>query len=165
MKPESFIRPAIVNDVDVILELIRELADYERLLHEVQATHEGLQASLFGLHPAAHAVIAEVGGDIAGFALYFFNYSTFLGKRGLYLEDLYVRPVHRGNGVGRALLAHLASTAVGCGCGRMEWAVLDWNAPARAFYDSIGATPMDSWLVNRLTGADLRRLAETNAAS
>lgn len=151
--------PATAADVPLILELIRGLAEYERLAHEVVATEERLRDSLFGPAPSAEVVLAYVGEAPAGFALFFHNYSTFLGRRGLYLEDLFVRPEWRGYGAGRALLEHLARLAVARGCGRFEWAVLDWNAPAIAFYERLGATPMHDWTVYRLTGDALRRLA------
>lgn len=149
------LRAATPADVPVILGFIRELAAYEKLLHEVTATEEALQRTLFGVPPAAHVVLAEADGRPAGFALYFFNYSTFLARPGLYLEDLFVRPESRGAGVGRALLLHLARLANARGCGRMEWAVLDWNEPAKGFYRKLGAVPLDDWRVMRLTGGAL----------
>ncbi|HYR06186.1 MAG TPA: GNAT family N-acetyltransferase [Longimicrobium sp.] len=154
------IRPATEADVPLILRFIRELAEYERLLHEVVATEERLRDTLFGARPAAEVVIAEEDGEALGFALFFHNYSTFLAQPGLYLEDLYVRPEARGRGAGRALLAHLARLARERGCGRLEWWVLDWNESAIRFYRSLGAQPMDDWTVFRLTGDDLARLAE-----
>lgn len=153
------IRPATEADVPLILRFIRELAEYERLLHEVVATEDGLRATLFGPRPAAEVVIAEADGEPLGFALFFHNYSTFLAQPGLYLEDLYVRPEARGRGTGRALLAHLARLARERGCGRLEWWVLDWNESAIRFYRSLGAQPMDEWTVFRLAGPDLARLA------
>jgi GNAT superfamily N-acetyltransferase len=156
------IRPATPHDIPVILELVRGLADYEHLLHEVKATEALLSASLFpvdGSAPSAHCVLALVDGASAGFALYFFNYSTFLAKPGLYLEDLYVKPEFRGKGLGKALLLYLAALANARGCGRMEWAVLDWNADAIAFYESLGAKRMKEWQLCRLTGPDLARHA------
>lgn len=155
------IRPATVADLPQILRFIRELAVYEKLLHEVEATTERLRTHLFPEHgaPAAHVVLAEVDGVPAGFALYFFNFSTFLAKPGLYLEDLFVAPDFRGRGLGKALLLHLAKTANARGCGRMEWSVLDWNEPAKGFYRSLGAIEMSDWRVNRLTGAALARYA------
>ncbi|HEU0012349.1 MAG TPA: GNAT family N-acetyltransferase [Longimicrobium sp.] len=153
------IRAAVEGDVPLVLRFIRELAEYERLLHEVVATEERLRATLFGPRPGAEAVIAEVDGEAAGFALFFHNYSTFLAQPGIYLEDLYVRPEMRGHGVGRALLAHLAALARERGCGRLEWWVLDWNEPAIAFYRRLGAQPMSEWTVFRLTGDALDRLA------
>lgn len=153
------IRPATVADVPLILRFIRELAAYERLAHEVVATEDGLRDTLFGARPHAEVVIAEEGGEPAGFALFFHNYSTFLGRPGIYLEDLYVRPEMRGKGTGRALLAHLARLAVERGCGRLEWWVLDWNEPAIRFYRTLGARPMDDWTVFRVDGDALERLA------
>jgi GNAT superfamily N-acetyltransferase len=153
------IRPADPGDVPLILRFIRELAEYERLAHEVVASEDGLRETLFGPRPYAEVVIAEVGGEPAGFALFFHNYSTFLGRPGMYLEDLYVRPEMRGRGTGRALLAHLARLAVERGCGRLEWWVLDWNEPAIRFYRALGAQPMDDWTVFRVAGDALQRLA------
>lgn len=159
------IRTAVEADVPLILRFIRELAEYERLLHEVVATEDRLRETLFGARPGAEVVIAEEAGAPVGFALFFHNYSTFLAQPGLYLEDLYVRPEARGRGAGRALLAHLARLAKERGCGRLEWWVLDWNESAIRFYRSLGAQAMDDWTVFRLTGADLDRLAaETPAA-
>ncbi|HEX2211255.1 MAG TPA: GNAT family N-acetyltransferase [Longimicrobium sp.] len=155
------IRPAREADVPLILRFIRELADYERLLHEVVATEDRLRGTLFGARPAAEVVIAEDGdGEPLGFALFFHNYSTFLAQPGIYLEDLYVRPEARGRGAGRALLAHLARLAKERNCGRLEWWVLDWNESAIRFYRSLGAQPMSDWTVFRLTGDDLARLAD-----
>lgn len=154
------IRPAVPGDEGVILGFIRELAAYEKLSHEVVATDHDVNRALFCDAPKAFALIAEDGDDAIGFALYFFNYSTFLGKHGLYLEDLYVRESARGKGAGKALLAALARIALEHDCGRMEWSVLDWNAPSIAFYKSLGAAPMDEWTVYRLTGAPLERLAK-----
>ncbi len=148
----------------MLVQLIRELAEYERLSNEVVATEERIRDSLFGERPRAEALIARVGDDVAGFALYFHNYSTFLAKPGLYLEDLFVRPHFRGRGIGRALLARLASIALERGCGRFEWAVLDWNKDAIGFYESLGARPMNEWTVYRMTGDALQRLAESDRA-
>jgi len=162
------IRNARPDDVGVILDLIRGLAEYERLAHEVEATPEALRRSLFpddGAPPAAHCVLAYVDGAPAGFALYFFNYSTFLAKPGLYLEDLFVKPEYRGRGLGKALLLHLAALANARGCGRMEWAVLDWNEPAIAFYESLGARRMKEWQLCRLAGPDLTRYRQSPAAT
>ena len=159
------IRRAAEDDVPLILEFIRGLAEYERLVHEVRATEAKLRESLFGAAPAAEVVIASADGVPVGFALYFHNYSTFLGQRGLYLEDLFVRPEWRGRGVGRKLLEHLAKVAVERNCGRFEWAVLDWNAPAIAFYRSLGAVPMEDWRIFRVTGDPLNRLAGTAPVS
>jgi GNAT superfamily N-acetyltransferase len=154
------IRPATVDDVPLILTLIRGLAEYERLAQEAVATEEDLRASLFGKQPAAEVLIAELDGRAAGFALFFHNYSTFLGRRGLYLEDLFVFPELRGHGVGRALMARLAHIAVERGCGRFEWWVLDWNRPSIEFYERLGARAMSDWTVYRLTGDALNRLAD-----
>jgi GNAT superfamily N-acetyltransferase len=153
------IESATPGDVPHILGLIRDLAVYEKLEHQVVATAEGLRDTLFGEQPAAEVLLARIGPRVAGFALFFHNYSTFLGQRGLYLEDLYVRPEFRGRGCGRALLARLASLAVERRCGRLEWSVLDWNEPAIGFYRRLGAEPMSEWTVFRLTGEPLRRLA------
>ena len=156
---EIKIRPATVSDVPLILRFIRGLAEYERLVQHVTATEAGLRESLFGKWPAAEVVIAEAAAEPVGFALFFHNYSTFLGQRGLYLEDLFVKPEWRHRGVGRQLLAHLAKTALDRNCGRMEWAVLDWNDPAIRFYRGLGAQPMEDWTVFRVTGEALAALA------
>jgi len=156
------LRTVTRDDVPTILACIRALADYERLTHECVATEEQLARTLFptdGGAPAAHCVLAYVGDAPAGFALYFFNYSTFLARPGLYLEDLFVRPEFRGRGVGKALLLHLAQLANARGCGRMEWSVLDWNQPAIDFYESLGARRMKEWQICRLTGDALARYA------
>ncbi len=153
------IRPAAAGDVPLVLRFIRELAEYERLADQVVATEESLRQTLFGPQPKAEVVFAMVDGAEAGFALFFHNYSTFLGRLGIYLEDLYVRPELRGRGVGGALLRHLARVALARGCGRLEWAVLDWNEPALAFYRSIGARPVEGWTVHRLAGDALDQLA------
>jgi GNAT superfamily N-acetyltransferase len=154
------IREAVESDLPLIASLIRELADYERLLHEVRLSEAGLRDALFGERRYAEVVIAEVGGgEPAGFALFFHNFSTFLGRPGIYLEDLFVRPPHRGAGIGRALLRHLARLAEERGCGRLEWAVLDWNTPAIEFYLRLGARPAAGWDVYRLEGEALGRLA------
>ncbi len=149
-------RPA---DIPLIFSLINELAEYEKLEHQVVATEETLRLALFGPHPAAEALIARNGGEPAGFALYFHNFSTFLGKPGLYLEDLFVRPAFRGRAIGKMLLAHLARLALERGCGRFEWAVLDWNKPARDFYEALGAQANVAWVNYRITGDALARLA------
>jgi GNAT superfamily N-acetyltransferase len=154
------IDPATPNDVALLLRLIKALAEYERMSDQVVATEADVDRSLFGDKAITEAAIARVGGETAGFALWFYNYSTFLGRPGLYLEDLFVLPEHRGKGVGRVLLTHLARVAVSRNCGRMEWSVLDWNEPAIRFYRSLGAVPMDEWTVYRLTGDALTRLAE-----
>jgi GNAT superfamily N-acetyltransferase len=149
-------RPA---DVPLILSLISELAEYEKLSHEAVATEASLQESLFGAQPGAEAVIARVDGEPAGFALFFHNFSTFLGRRGLYLEDLFVRPNFRGRAIGKSLLIHLAALALERGCGRFEWQVLDWNKPARDFYERLGAKANPVWVNYRMTGEALQRLA------
>lgn len=153
------LRPAAPSDVPLILQLIQELADYEKLRHEAIATEGLLQEHLFGPSPSAEVLIAEWDHAPAGFALYFRTFSTFLGRPGIYLEDLYVRPQYRGNGLGRSLLVHLAKVAVARGYGRVEWAVLNWNAPSIGFYQSLGATPLDEWTGYRLTGDALVQLA------
>ena len=155
------IRQARMDDIDRLLGFIRELAHYENAEDQVVATAEDLAGSLFSQHPAAHALIAEKDDVAVGFAVYFFNYSTWLGKRGLYLEDLYVTPAHRGGGAGKALLQHLANIALDHGCNRFEWSVLDWNAPAIRFYESLGARPLKEWIGYRLTGKRLRELADS----
>jgi GNAT superfamily N-acetyltransferase len=151
------IRPAVREDAPVILELIRGLADYEKLSHHVVATEEMLEKWLFGERPMAEVVIADWEGSPRGFALFFSNFSTFLAKPGIFLEDLYVEPEFRGRGIGKALLLHLARTAVERGYGRVEWSVLDWNEPSIGFYKSLGAKPMDEWTNFRLTGEALAR--------
>jgi len=157
------IRAAVPGDVPLILTFIRELAAYEKLAHEVVATEASLDSTLFGPNPRAEVLIAEVDGAPAGLALFFHNYSTFLGRAGIYLEDLYVREAFRGRGAGRLLLTRLAAVAVERGCARLDWAVLDWNEPAIAFYRKLGAVPKDEWTVFRLSGAGLRRLAGVDA--
>jgi GNAT superfamily N-acetyltransferase len=158
--PGPRIRDAVESDVPLIASLIRELADYERMLHEVRLTEPGLRDALFGDRRYAEVVIAEVaGGEPAGFALFFHNFSTFLGRPGIYLEDLFVRPPYRGAGIGKALLRHLARLAEARACGRLEWAVLDWNAAAIGFYLGLGARPASGWSVYRLEGEALGRLA------
>lgn len=152
------LRPAVRADVPEILRLIRALADYENLSREVVATEAALAATLFGDRPAAEVLLAEDQGRAVGFALFFPNYSTFLAKPGIYLEDLFVEPAHRGKGTGKALLKAVARIAVERGCGRFEWSVLDWNEPAIGFYKSLGARPMDDWTIMRVTGEALRRL-------
>jgi GNAT superfamily N-acetyltransferase len=150
---------ATEGDVPTILALITALAEYEHMSADVVADHAAIRASLFGPSPDAEVAIARLDEEAAGFAVWFHNYSTFLGRRGLYLEDLFVRPERRGRGIGRALLAHLARVAIARDCGRMEWSVLDWNEPAIAFYRRIGARPMTGWSTYRLTGDALARLA------
>lgn len=152
------IEPATPADVPVILQLIRELAEFERLLDQVTATQAQLHDGLFGVRPSAEVAIARIGDEVAGFALYFHNFSTFLAKPGIYLEDLYVRQKFRGQGCGAALLRHLARTAVERGCGRLEWSVLDWNQRAIDFYKDLGAVPMDEWTMYRVTGDALTKL-------
>ena len=164
MKTENFaIRPATVADVPIILELIRALATYERAPNEVTATEKGLTEVLFGAKPAAEVLLAFENEAAVGFAVFFHNFSTWLGRPGLYLEDLFVRPEDRGKGYGRALLIHLAKIARERGCGRMEWAVLDWNEPAIKFYRKLDAKPMDEWTVFRLTRNGIARLADATA--
>ena len=153
------IEPATGKDVPLILRLIKGLAEYEKLSDQVVATEASLRDTLFGAHPGAEVVIGYAGDEPAGFALFFHSYSTFLGQRGLYLEDLFVVPEWRGRGLGRQLLSHLARLAVERDCGRMEWSVLNWNEPAIRVYAGIGARPMDEWTTYRLTGAALRALA------
>ncbi|MGH8461983.1 MAG: GNAT family N-acetyltransferase [Stenotrophobium sp.] len=153
------VRAAVAADVPLILSLIRELADYEKLSHEVVASEAALRRDLFGAHPAAQVLIAEWDGAPAGFALFFTNYSTFLARPGIYLEDLYVRATLRGRGIGQALLSRVAALALARGCGRLEWSVLDWNAPALKFYAALGARAMNQWTIHRVTGDDLEKLA------
>src|ERR1043166_918315 len=153
------IRAATESDVPLILELIRALATYERAPHEVTATPEILKETLFGKKPSAEVLLLFENDVAAGFALFFHNFSTWIGRPGLYLEDLFVRPEHRGKGYGRALLIHLAKIARERGCGRMEWAVLDWNEPAIQFYRKLGAKPMNEWTVFRLTRDGIAKLA------
>jgi GNAT superfamily N-acetyltransferase len=157
------LRPATPADVPALLSLIRELAVFERLEHLVQATPERLHEHLFGARPVAEAVMAEVGGAAVGFALFFTNFSTFLARPGLYLEDLYVQPAHRGAGIGKALLQHLGALAVARGCGRFEWSVLDWNADAIAFYERMGAVVMPDWRICRVSGDALAAFAPGGA--
>jgi GNAT superfamily N-acetyltransferase len=155
------IRPARVEDVPVILELIRDLATYERAPREVTATEEQLVVVLFGEKPVAEVLLAFEGKSPVGFAVFFHNFSTWLGRPGLYLEDLFVKPEKRGKGYGRALLVELAKVARDRGCGRMEWAVLNWNEPAIKFYRALGAKPLDEWTVFRLTRDGIARLAQS----
>jgi len=159
------IRPARVEDVPVILGLIRELATYERAPDEVTATEERLVDVLFGEKPAAEVLLAFEGKSPVGFAVFFHNFSTWLGRPGLYLEDLFVKPDKRGKGYGRALLVDLAKVARDRGCGRMEWAVLDWNDPAIQFYRKLGAKPMEEWTVFRLTRGGIAKLAQSESTS
>ncbi len=156
---DFIIRAANENDVAVILGLIKDLAEYEHLSHEVAATEEDIRQSLFGDRPVAQALIGEHEGIPISFALFFYNFSTFLGKPGIYLEDLYVQPEYRSNGFGRRMLAHIARLAKERNCGRFEWSVLDWNEPAIRTYDRLNATPMKEWILYRLTGEALNKLA------
>src|SRR6516164_268447 len=153
--------PARVNDVPIILQLIRDLATYERAPDEVVATEEQLIDVFFGERPVAEVLLAFEGESPVGFAVYFYNFSTWLGRPGLYLEDLFVKPEKRGKGYGRALLVDLAKMARDRGCGRMEWAVLNWNEPAIKFYHALGAQPMDEWTVFRLTREEIAKLANS----
>ena len=150
---------ATERDVPLILRLIKALAEYERMSGDVVATEEGLRETLFGPRPAAEVVVGYAGEEPAGFALFFHNFSTFVGKPGLYLEDLFVVPKFRGRGYGKALLAHLARIAVDRNCGRFEWTVLDWNEPAIGFYRKLGAVPMEDWTIFRVSGDALETLA------
>jgi GNAT superfamily N-acetyltransferase len=166
------LRSATVEDLPTILTFIRELAEYEHLGHEAVASEDDLRRALYPktgelpepCRPGAEVVLAELDGVAVGFALFFHNFSTFLARRGLYLEDLFVRPEARGHGVGRILLQHLAGLAVERGCGRFEWSVLDWNAPAIRFYEGLGAQKMEEWRIFRVTGEALARLAEKRGA-
>jgi GNAT superfamily N-acetyltransferase len=153
------IRPATPSDAATIAKLVQELADYEKLLHEAKASPEDFLRELESDQPVIRVLIAEWDGQPAGFALYFFNFSTFVGRPGLYLEDLFVRPALRSHGIGRALLRALARIARDRGCGRMEWAVLDWNEPALKFYKSLDARQMNEWIIHRLTPVEIDRLA------
>jgi GNAT superfamily N-acetyltransferase len=153
------IEPATPGDVPVILDFIRQLAEYEKLSHMVVATEENIHQHVFGANPVAEVLLAYWEEAPVGFALYFRNFSTFLGQAGIYLEDLFVEPAQRGKGIGKALLARLAKIALERGYGRVEWAVLDWNTPSIEFYRSLGAVPLDEWTVYRLTGDALARLA------
>ena len=155
------VRTAKPDDVPTILRLIRELAEYEHALHEVRATEEDLRSSLFGPEPKAFAHVAEHEGEVVGFALWFLSYSTWLGRHGIHLEDLYVSPAVRGHGYGKALLTELARIADERGYGRVEWSVLNWNSPAIGFYKSLGALPQDGWTVYRLTGDALSRVTKS----
>ena len=163
--PSIAIRPAAAADAALILGFIKELAEYEHAAHEVVATEADIRSSLFGQQSNAHALVCHIDGVAAGFAVYFFNYSTWQGRRGLYLEDLYLSPAHRGAGAGKALLQHLARIAVAGGCGRFEWSVLDWNEPALQFYRSIGAVAMDEWVRYRLAGPALEDFAGSALAA
>lgn len=153
------LRPAEPRDLNAIVGLIIELAEFENLTHLVQATPEKLAPHLFGPKPAAECLVGEVDGEVVAFALFFTNFSTFLARPGLYLEDLYVKPAHRGTGLGQALLLHLARLAAERGCGRFEWSVLDWNVNAIRFYERMGATVLPDWRICRITGEALQKLA------
>jgi len=155
------VRVASPADTPLVLEFIKDLAEYERLAHEVEATEADIRRDLFGENPRCFCDIAEDGGRPVGFALWFYNYSTFRGRAGIYLEDLFVKPEARGGGAGKALLSRLAQRCVEADLGRLEWAVLNWNAPSIAFYDSLGASAKDDWTVRRLDGEALARLAES----
>jgi GNAT superfamily N-acetyltransferase len=163
-RPTPSIRPARPEDVPLLLALIAELAEYEQLADQVKASEEGLRRALFGERPAAEALIAEVAGETAGYALYFPTFSTFLAIEGIWLEDLFVRPAHRGAGVGRALLARVAAIVRERGGERLEWSALDWNELALGFYRRIGAQQMNAWITHRLVGERLRRMAGEIAA-
>ena len=156
------LRFALEDDVAIVLQLIKELAEYERLAHAVVATEEVLRETLFGPRPYAEAILAFVDGQPVGFALFFHNYSTFLASPGIYLEDLFVRPEFRGLGIGKKLMSAVAALAVERGCGRFEWAVLDWNEPSIAFYEKLGAKPQSDWTVMRLTGEELLKVGGRN---
>ncbi len=156
------IEKATSRDVPLILRFIKELAEYEKMLHGVTATEESLRETLFGPGPSAEVLLAYDDEEPVGFAIYFFNYASFVNQRGLYLEDLYVRPEARGKGAGRQLLSHLAHIAAERGCYRLEWAVLDWNEPAIGFYKRLGAHAMDDWTVFRLSGEALESLAQSD---
>lgn len=153
------IRTAVADDIPLIVQLIRELAEYEKEPRQAVATEQDIRRDGFSANPKFRVVIAEWSSDPAGFALFFYNYSTWMGRAGLYLEDLFVRPEFRGRGIGKAMLAHLAKLAVDEGCGRFEWQVLNWNTPAVEFYKGLGARVMDEWSTMRLTGEPLRKLA------
>ncbi|MDR7155923.1 GNAT superfamily N-acetyltransferase [Sphingobium xenophagum] len=161
MTDTILIRTAEPGDIDTIIQFIRDLADYEKLAHAVNTDRDTLARYLFGPRPMAEVLIAERQGDAIGFALFFHNFSTFEGRPGLYLEDLFVRPEARGAGAGKALLVRLAQLAVERDCARLEWSVLDWNEPAIAVYRAIGAVPMDEWTIQRLDGASLQALARS----
>jgi len=154
------IRPAIEEDAPVIFSLIKELADYEHLSHEVVASEDDIRKTLFGRRPFAETLIGEVEKLPVSFALFFYNYSTFLGKPGIYLEDLYVQPEHRGKGFGSKMLAYIAALARERNCGRFEWSVLDWNTPAIRTYEKLAATPKNEWILYRLSGEALDKLAD-----
>jgi GNAT superfamily N-acetyltransferase len=154
------IRRARPDEAGLVLSLVRELADYEKLLHEVEATEEVIGAALFGDNPRLFCDLAESDGEVAGFAVWFINFSTFSGRSGIYLEDLFVRPAQRGKGIGKALLSHLAKECVANGWSRLQWSVLDWNTPSIEFYKSLGAVLMDEWTICRVGGPALTALAQ-----
>jgi len=158
--PKTVLRFATADDVGLIIDFIRQLADYEKMVDEVVTDEDQLRQSLFGERRVAEVVIASYDGEPAGFALFFHNFSTFLGRPGIYVEDLFVIPTLRGHGIGKSLLSYLARLAVERGCGRLEWWVLDWNEPAIRFYKRLGAKPMDEWTVYRVTGEKLEELAK-----
>jgi len=157
-QPVVAITPATPADVPEIVAMIRELAEFEKLLHEAMATETAIAEALFGKRPYAEVLMARLGENVAGFALFFHNYSTFVGMPGVYLEDLYIRPSFRGHGCGKALLTRIARLAVERGCGRFEWSVLDWNQRAIDFYESLGAKPMSDWTTMRVAGDALKKL-------
>ena len=157
--PDFRIEQATIEDVPLILSFIKDLAEYEKLLHEIVVTEDILRKNLFGENPVARALLAYYRGAPAGFAIYFYNFSTFLGRPGIYLEDLFVKPAYRGRGIGKAFLIYLARLARDNDCGRFEWAVLDWNQSAIDFYVSLGVTLKKEWIVNQLTGQTLTNLA------
>lgn len=163
-QPTPRLRSAELADAEAIVALIRELAVFEHLEHLVEVTPQALATNLFGARPAAEALVVQAGDAVVGFALFFTNFSTFLGKPGLYLEDLYVQPAFRGQGLGRALLQHLAALAVARGCGRFEWCVLDWNENAIRFYEKMGAKVLPDWRICRVTGPALQALAGSQGA-
>ncbi len=162
--PEFTLREAAATDCGLILDLIRELAEYEKLSHEVTADEALLHESLFGARPAAEVILGEFRGRAVAYALFFHNFSTFTGRPGIYLEDIYVKPELRGRGMGKCLLTYVAELARQRGCARMEWSVLDWNEPSIQFYRSLGAEPMDGWTVQRLSGPALNKVAALFAA-
>ncbi len=161
--PEVEIRAAQESDVAPIMEMIRGIAEYEKLTHQLEITEESLHESLFGDNPTPHALVATLAGQTVGYAIYFYNFSTFLGKRGLYLEDLYVESEYRGKGVGNLLFKSVAQVAYDEGCGRMEWVALDWNTPALDFYQAKGADMLDEWRLHRLTRDGLEALTGSSA--